>query len=124
MIRGRIPLQISEVPSGTWVFDWTVPKEWNIRDAYIKDAGGKRVVDFQQCNLHVLNYSTPVHATMSLSELKPHSVYAPGASGLDSLPHVLLPREMGILSVAQADADACRRRLRGMSSTLLSKTDT
>jgi aminopeptidase-like protein len=71
-IQQRIPLQISEVPGGTQVFDWTVPKEWNIRDAYIKDGSGKRVVDFQQCNLHVLNYSTPVHATMPLAELKPH----------------------------------------------------
>jgi aminopeptidase-like protein len=72
MVQNRIPLQISEVPTGTPVFDWTVPKEWNIQDAYIKDAGGKRVVDFQRCNLHVMNYSTPVHATMSLNELRPH----------------------------------------------------
>ena len=72
MIQGRIPLQIVEVPSGTPVFDWTVPKEWNIRDAYIKDCEGNRVVDFQRCNLHVLNYSTPVHAMMRLTELKPH----------------------------------------------------
>jgi aminopeptidase-like protein len=72
MIQDRIPLEMSEVPSGTAVFDWTVPKEWNIRDAYIKRADGKRVVDFRQCNLHVLNYSTPVQATMSLSQLKPH----------------------------------------------------
>jgi aminopeptidase-like protein len=72
MIQNRIPLQISEVPSGTPVFDWTVPKEWNIRDAYIKEPGGSRVVDFQKSNLHVLNYSSPVHATMSLSDLKPH----------------------------------------------------
>src|ERR1700685_2660445 len=71
-IQNRIPLQISEVPTGTPVFDWTVPKEWNIRDAYIKDSSGKNVVDFGQCNLHVLNYSIPVHATMPLDELKAH----------------------------------------------------
>jgi aminopeptidase-like protein len=72
LVQNRIPLQIVEVPTGTPVFDWTVPKEWNIRDAYIKSPDGKRVVDFRQCNLHVLNYSTPVHVTMPLSELKPH----------------------------------------------------
>ncbi len=72
MIQERIPLRMFEVPTGTPVFDWTVPKEWNIRDAYIKVPGGKRVVDFQKSNLHVLNYSAPVHATMPLSELKPH----------------------------------------------------
>lgn len=72
LIANRIPLQTAEVPTGTRVFDWTVPKEWNIRDAYIKAPGGKRVVDFRQCNLHVMNYSSPVHATMPLSELRPH----------------------------------------------------
>ena len=71
-IQKRIPLQISEVSTGTEVFDWTVPKEWNIRDAYIKDATGERIVDFQACNLHVLNYSTPIRKTMPLSELRPH----------------------------------------------------
>jgi aminopeptidase-like protein len=71
-IGHRIPIQISEVPTGTPVFDWTVPKEWNIRDAYIKDRAGKKVVDFRDCNLHVLNYSTPVRATMPLNGLKPH----------------------------------------------------
>lgn len=72
LIQDRIPLQFIEVPTGTRVFDWTVPKEWNIRDAYIKAPSGKRVVDFQSCNLHVLNYSVPIQATMPLSELKPH----------------------------------------------------
>ncbi|MGA3260248.1 MAG: DUF4910 domain-containing protein [Bryobacteraceae bacterium] len=71
-IANRIPLQTVEVPTGTPVLDWTVPKEWNIRDAYIKAPDGKRVVDFQRSNLHVVNYSSPVHATMPLSELKPH----------------------------------------------------
>ncbi len=58
--------------TGTTVFDWTVPREWNIRDAYIKDASGRRVVDFRQSSLHILNYSTPVHATMPLSDLRQH----------------------------------------------------
>jgi len=67
----RIPLRLTEVPTGTEVFDWTVPNEWNIRDAYIRVPGGERVVDFQRRNLHVVNYSVPVRATMRLSELKP-----------------------------------------------------
>jgi aminopeptidase-like protein len=70
MIRERIPLEIREVPTGTPVFDWTVPREWNIRDAWIKDPSGRKVVDFQECNLHVLNYSVPVHEKLPLAELK------------------------------------------------------
>jgi aminopeptidase-like protein len=77
LIQSRIPLEISEVPTGASVFDWTVPKEWNIRDAYIKDGRGQKVVDFQQSNLHVLNYSVPVRAKMSLGELKPHLFTVP-----------------------------------------------
>jgi aminopeptidase-like protein len=72
LIQSRIPLEPCEVPSGTAAFDWAIPKEWNIRDAYIKDASGKRIVDFLQCNLHVMNYSVPVHANMPLRELRPH----------------------------------------------------
>ena len=72
MIKSRIPLETFEVASGTRVFDWVVPKEWNVLDAYIKDRTGRRVVDFQQSNLHLMNYSSPVHGTMPLRELKPH----------------------------------------------------
>jgi aminopeptidase-like protein len=64
------PLQVHEVRSGTPVFDWTVPKEWNIRDAYIKDSRGRKVVDLAHSNLHVVGYSLPVRRTMSLAELK------------------------------------------------------
>jgi aminopeptidase-like protein len=68
----RIPLEVHEVPSGTPVLDWTVPDEWNIRDAYIAAPGGARVVDFSDSNLHVVGYSEPVQARMTLDELRPH----------------------------------------------------
>jgi len=68
----QIPLELREVPTGTQVFDWTVPKEWNIRDAYVKNAKGERVIDFQKSNLHVVNYSVPVQRQMVLGELKEH----------------------------------------------------
>jgi aminopeptidase-like protein len=71
-VQRRIPIEIHEVPSRTQVFDWNVPREWNIRDAWIKDPQGRKIVDFQRLNLHVLNYSVPVHAKLPLSELKPH----------------------------------------------------
>lgn len=67
-----VPLQVHEVPTGTQVLDWTVPKEWNIRDAYIADTAGHRVVDFAASSLHVLGYSVPVSATMPLAELRGH----------------------------------------------------
>ncbi|HVW26660.1 MAG TPA: DUF4910 domain-containing protein [Polyangiaceae bacterium] len=69
--RAPAPIEVHEVPTGTAVLDWTVPKEWNIRDAWVKDERGERVVDFQASNLHVVNYSTPVRARMTLDELRP-----------------------------------------------------
>lgn len=71
-LQQLIPLTVHEVPSGTQVFDWTVPKEWNIRDAYVKNSRGERVIDFQKSNLHVLNYSVPIKARVPLAELKQH----------------------------------------------------
>lgn len=76
-IAARIPLEVHEVPSGTKVLDWTVPREWNIRDAYIKNAGGERIVDWRQNPLHVLGYSVPVKGRFSLEELMPHLYSAP-----------------------------------------------
>src|SRR6267378_6025091 len=68
----HIPLKLREVPTGTKVFDWTVPKEWNIRDAYVKNSDGLKVIDFKKSSLHVLNYSAPVRKRMSLAELREH----------------------------------------------------
>jgi aminopeptidase-like protein len=71
-VRARLPIDIREVASGTQVFDWTVPREWNIRDAWIADRSGKRVVDFRAHNLHVLNYSTPIRRRVPIEELRAH----------------------------------------------------
>lgn len=77
ILRRYVPLDTHEVPTGTPVLDWTIPNEWNIRDAWIKDRSGERVVDFQKSNLHVLNYSTPLHRWMPTSELRQHLVSMP-----------------------------------------------
>jgi len=72
IISDHVPLKLIEVPSGTKIFDWEVPDEWTICDAYIKNAVGERIVDFQKSNLHVVNYSVPVRRRMTLEELRPH----------------------------------------------------
>jgi aminopeptidase-like protein len=71
-IREHVPLEIHEVPTGSQAFDWTVPREWNVRDAWVKDATGKKVIDFRRSNLHLVSYSVPVRRKMSLSELREH----------------------------------------------------
>jgi aminopeptidase-like protein len=71
-LEGYVPLEINEVPSGTSVLDWTVPPEWNIRDAYIAHLDGTRIVDFGANNLHVVQYSRPIDAIMPLAKLRPH----------------------------------------------------
>ena len=73
IIREQVPeMQVFEVPSGTQVFDWTVPREWNIRGGWIRRKNGETVIDFQQSNLHVLGYSVPIHQTVSREELMEH----------------------------------------------------
>lgn len=71
-IGKRIPLQIREVASGTQVLDWTVPPEWNLRDAYIVDPAGNHLAAAGDCNLHVVGYSAPVKERLSLTELRDH----------------------------------------------------
>lgn len=73
IIREILPeIKVTEVPSGTQVFDWTVPKEWNIHGGWIRRKTGETVIDFKDSNLHVMGYSLPIHATVSREELLEH----------------------------------------------------
>jgi len=69
LIRARVPLVIHEVPSGTRVLDWEIPDEWNVEDASVTDPDGRRVIDFQAHNLHLVSYSEPVRTSLSLEQL-------------------------------------------------------
>ena len=86
-LREVIPeIAVHEVPSGTKAFDWTVPKEWRIRDAWIKNSSGEKIVDFKEHNLHVVGYSTPVDKIVSLEELK--SILYTQPDQPDAIPYV------------------------------------
>lgn len=71
-IDSVVPLKQHEVPTGTAFFDWTIPKEWNIRDAYIADVRGRKLVEFKHSNLHVMGYSTPIQQRVTREELLRH----------------------------------------------------
>jgi aminopeptidase-like protein len=72
LARERSPIELQEVPTGTPVLDWTIPREWNVREAWIKGPDGRKLVDFAASNLHLVSYSVPVRARLSLAELLPH----------------------------------------------------
>jgi aminopeptidase-like protein len=72
VIGRELTLELTEVPSGTQVYDWTVPREWNVREAWLADPSGRRVADFAESNLHLLAYSVPMRARMPLAQLRPH----------------------------------------------------
>jgi aminopeptidase-like protein len=77
-LQGIIPLKIHEVSTGTSAYDWTVPNEWNVKDAYVLDGRGRRVIDFHANNLHLAGYSTPIDATVSRTDLLEHLFTDPG----------------------------------------------
>jgi aminopeptidase-like protein len=72
IVQQQLPLELTEVPTGTQAFDWTVPREWNVRAAWVKDPSGDVVLDFARSSLHLLNYSVPFRGRVSLEELKGH----------------------------------------------------
>ena len=86
IIKEHIPLDIKEIKSGTKVFDWEIPEEWNIKDAYVKDSTGKRIIDFNKSNLHVVSYSTPFEGILNLNDLKKNLYTLPDQP--DLIPYV------------------------------------
>jgi aminopeptidase-like protein len=105
LLRRVTPIEIVEVPSGTEVFDWSVPDEWNVRDAFVKDSTGRRVVDFRVSNLHLVNGSRPVRDIMNWASLRPHLHTLPDQPDLVPYKTCFHKNEWGFcLSQAQFDS--------------------
>jgi aminopeptidase-like protein len=75
ILKEVIPLDIIEYPSGGKVYDWTIPDEWNIKDAWIKDSKGNKIIDFNNSNIHVVGYSEPINKKMTFDDLKSNLHY-------------------------------------------------
>ena len=86
ILKKKIPLKITEISTGTKVFDWKIPFEWNIKDAYVKNSQGERIIDFKKSNIHLLNYSIPINKKITQKELKLHLHTLPDKP--DSIPYV------------------------------------
>jgi len=85
-IKEHVPLEIYEVPTGTKAFDWEVPKEWNVQDAFVLDEQGNKVIDFRENNLHLVGYSVPVDECLTLTDLQAHLHSLPEQP--DAIPYV------------------------------------
>lgn len=87
IIADQLPsLTVHEIPSGTRVFDWIVPPEWNVGEAWVLDPDGNKIIDFAKSNLHLVGYSIPIRSKVSLSELQEHLHSLPGQP--DAIPYI------------------------------------
>ncbi|MCQ2519450.1 MAG: DUF4910 domain-containing protein [Lachnospiraceae bacterium] len=86
ILKKYADITVTEVPTGTEVFDWTVPREWEINDAYIENEAGEKIIDFKKCNLHVMGYSAPVDEWVDLDELLTHVYTEPGQP--EAIPYI------------------------------------
>jgi aminopeptidase-like protein len=100
-LQNIIPLSVHEVPTGTAVYDWVVPDEWNARDAYVRDSKGTRVIDFQKCNLHLVGYSAPIAGRMARSELLKHVFTNPDHPAWIPYKHFYYKRDWGFCVAQQ-----------------------
>lgn len=86
ILKNIVDFDIKQIPSGTKCYDWTIPDEWNIKDAYIKDSHENKLIDFKENNLHVVNYSVPINQKLSFNELDKHLYTLPSMP--DAIPYV------------------------------------